>query len=763
VSREWQAASLAALAITLLSCTDHADLPTDRSSTVATSTTASTSILVGAGNIASCSRTGDEATAALVGGTVAAAPSAVVFTTGDNAYENGTAAEYQNCYGPSWGRYKSQTRPVLGNRDYNTTGADPTFDYFGPAAWGESKGRGGFYSFDPNDFWHVIVLNSNADRISTGAGSPQEQWLKADLAANQKGCVLAIWHHPRFYSSSAPAGTTVRGATKPFWVALYNAGADLIVNGDSRSYERLAPQNPDGVKDPAKGIRQIIVGTGGASLSPPVTIHPNSEVRNGTTLGVLKLSLNPGSYDWEFVSQAGKTFTDQGSSPCHRSSPPPPPPPSPVSLTVTGRADATKHYMTLDWSGATGGTVDVYRNGPWLTNTPNDGHYGNSRSFQGPATYVYKVCEVGTAICSNEASVQIGGTPPPNVAPIANFTPLCTGFTCTFTDGSTDPDGTVASRAWRFGDGTSSNEVSPVHIYADEGTYAVALTVTDNGGATNTVEQFVGVTGSGPPPEAAVELAAAGDIAGCGQERDEATAKLLDALPNAAVATLGDNVYGAATLAQYNNCYGPNWGRHISRTRPAPGNHDYDEPGASGYFAYFGAAAGDPAKGYYSYRLGAWHVIALNTEVSMKDGSAQVQWLRADLAAHPAACTLAYWHRPRFSSGPHGNSLLPQVPFKILYDAGADVVLVGHDHTYERFAPQTPDGIADPARGIRQFVVGTGGESHYALVDRKPNSEVFNNMTSGIIKLTLKATGYLWEFVPEAGGSFTDAGSEDCH
>ena len=147
----------------------------------------------------------------------------------------------------------------------------------------------------------------------------------------------------------------------------------------------------------------------------------------------------------------------------------------------------------------------------------------------------------------------------------------------------------------------------------------------------------------------------------------------------------------------------------------------------------------------------------------MKEGSPQVQWLRADLVAHPAACTLAYWHRPRFSSGTHGNSLVPQLPFQILYDAGADVVLVGHDHTYERFAPQTPDGIADPVKGIRQFVVGTGGESHYPLTALQPNSEVFDATTSGIIKLTLKATGYLWEFIPEAGGTFVDQGSGDCH
>jgi hypothetical protein len=266
-----------------------------------------------------------------------------------------------------------------------------------------------------------------------------------------------------------------------------------------------------------------------------------------------------------------------------------------------------------------------------------------------------------------------------------------------------------------------------------------------------------------PPPAAGVALVGAGDIAGCSTDGDEATAELLDGFPDATVFTLGDNAYDNGTASQYANCYGPSWGRHKARTRPSPGNHDYHTPGASGYFGYFGATAGDPERGYYSYDLGEWHIIALNSNVSMAPGSAQEQWLRTDLAEHPAQCTLAYWHHPRFSSAKHGNSSAVRPLWEALYEAGADLVLSAHDHSYERFGPQTPSGSSDPVRGIRQFVVGTGGRSHYALESRQPNSEVFDESAFGVLKLTLSATGYAWEFVPIAGASFHDAGTGQCH
>jgi hypothetical protein len=263
-------------------------------------------------------------------------------------------------------------------------------------------------------------------------------------------------------------------------------------------------------------------------------------------------------------------------------------------------------------------------------------------------------------------------------------------------------------------------------------------------------------------------VVAAGDIASCLTSGDEATAALLDAIPGTVI-TLGDNVYDNGTLGEYNDCYGPSWGRHKARTRPSPGNHEYNTANATGYFEYFGAAAGDPAKGYHSYDIGAWHVIVLNsslgcTPIGCAPGSPQEQWLRADLAAHANVCTLAYWHHPRFNSGASHGDYPPVGPFwDALYEHGADVVLNGHDHVYERFAPQTPGAAADPARGIRQFTAGTGGRGLYSFGTIKPNSEVRQSNTLGVLKLTLRATSYDWEFVPVAGGTFADSGTGQCH
>ena len=270
---------------------------------------------------------------------------------------------------------------------------------------------------------------------------------------------------------------------------------------------------------------------------------------------------------------------------------------------------------------------------------------------------------------------------------------------------------------------------------------------------------------AGPPSRTPVDstvLVGAGDIAGCWYDDDEATAKLLDSIP-AVVFTAGDNAYESGTPNQYRDCYAPTWGRHKARTRPSPGNHEYETAGATGYYHYFGALAGDSGVGYYSYDLAGWHIIALNSNVAMTAGSAEETWLRADLAAHPARCTLAYWHHPRFSSGEHGSSTAPEPLWQALYDANADVVINGHDHTYERFAPQNPSGALDSTRGIREFVVGMGGAGFYDFPQIRDNSEVRNNTTHGVIKVTLRPNGYDWDFVPVAGGAFRDSGSGRCH
>ena len=262
-------------------------------------------------------------------------------------------------------------------------------------------------------------------------------------------------------------------------------------------------------------------------------------------------------------------------------------------------------------------------------------------------------------------------------------------------------------------------------------------------------------------------LLAAGDIASCSSSGDEATAALLAARPSAVVATLGDNVYERGTPAEFSRCYDPSWGAARPRTRPSPGNHDYGASGAGGYFGYFGAAAGEPGKGYYSYDLGPWHVVALNSNcsvVSCERGSAQERWLRADLAAHPRSCTLAYWHHPRFSSGTvHGSTTAVAPLWQALHDANADLVLAGHEHHYERLGPLDPSGALDPGRGVRSFVVGTGGRSHYAFGPAIAGSEIRHRGTFGVLELVLQARGFTWYFVPEPGESFSDSGSAPCH
>jgi hypothetical protein len=262
------------------------------------------------------------------------------------------------------------------------------------------------------------------------------------------------------------------------------------------------------------------------------------------------------------------------------------------------------------------------------------------------------------------------------------------------------------------------------------------------------------------PTDTTVVLAGAGDIAPCGSDGPELTASLLDGI-GGGIFTAGDNTQASGTVSEFVNCFGATWGRHRDRIRPSPGNHDYGTAGAAAYYVYFGANAGPIGVGYYSYTAGAWHVVALNSNLPANTGSAQERWLRADLAANPAPCTLAYWHHPVFSSGSHGNDARMRDVWRSLYAHGVDVVVNGHDHIYERFAPQDPDGRADE-RGIRQFIVGTGGGGLGALPGNAPNSEVRSNASWGVLVLTLSPFDYEWEFVPVRGGSFRDSGSGAC-
>lgn len=261
----------------------------------------------------------------------------------------------------------------------------------------------------------------------------------------------------------------------------------------------------------------------------------------------------------------------------------------------------------------------------------------------------------------------------------------------------------------------------------------------------------------------------AGDIASCDDLSGAyATAKLIEQIPGTVFA-VGDLAYPDGSDENFTNCYGPTWGRFKDRTRPAPGNHEYRMGGASGYIHYWGTVAGDPKKEYYSYDLGQWHIIALNSECAQAGGcdanSEQGKWLTKDLAEHPAGCTLAYFHRPLFSSGlAHGADPELKPLWETLYHAGADVVINGHDHDYERFTPQDPNGKADPDHGIREFVVGSGGKNtHRVFGLTQANSEARNADTYGVLKLTLHPTSYDWEFIPQEGKTFTDKGTGQCH
>ena len=227
---------------------------------------------------------------------------------------------------------------------------------------------------------------------------------------------------------------------------------------------------------------------------------------------------------------------------------------------------------------------------------------------------------------------------------------------------------------------------------------------------------------------------------------------------SASVFTLGDHVYPAATSEAFASCYESTWGAVRERTYPTPGNHEWDVNRGAPYLAYFGAPA---ARGFYSFDLGAWHVLSLNSNVAAHPGSQQYEWIRADLATRARPCTLAYWHHPLFSSGTNGPSSQMHAVWELLDESGVEFVMSGHDHLYERFAPQDANGSPTSA-GMRSFVVGTGGAALYGMLSPRPNSEVRHNQGWGVLKLTLRSNGYDWEFVPVGGSGFRDFGSAAC-
>jgi Calcineurin-like phosphoesterase len=270
-------------------------------------------------------------------------------------------------------------------------------------------------------------------------------------------------------------------------------------------------------------------------------------------------------------------------------------------------------------------------------------------------------------------------------------------------------------------------------------------------------------TGPTVPTSGPEVFVGAGDIGWCNSQAPEQTARLLDGIGGKIFAA-GDLAYMSGSADDFRKCYDPAWGRHKFRTFAVPGNHEYQSPGAAPFYDYFQSnIAGAYGTGFYSYPVGDWHVVALNSNwdfVPVGSGSVQAQWLRADLAMNTNKCTLAYWHHPLFTSGPNGEQTPMRDIWRILYDANVDVVVNAHDHLYERFAPQDPDGRPDPARGVREFVAGTGGAALYQPVKKSVNSEAIIS-EYGVLKFTLQAGAYQWEFIPVSGPG--DSGTASCH
>jgi hypothetical protein len=334
------------------------------------------------------------------------------------------------------------------------------------------------------------------------------------------------------------------------------------------------------------------------------------------------------------------------------------------------------------------------------------------------------------------------------------------------TSGAIDNKGVINTNSWVeydvtslvTGNGTFSfvlagDSNDAVAFSSRQGVQPPQLVVTFAGTVTATIIPTITPT----VPEGSVTFVGAGDISSCDNNNDELTAQLLDGIPGTIFA-VGDNAYDSGTLSQFMNCYDPTWGRYKDRIKPVPGNHEYLTSGASGYFQYF-----SNIPSYYAYNLGSWRIYALNSEIDVSASSEQVKWLQDDLAANPSQCVLAYWHKPRWSSGiHHGSDETFQTLWQIFYEAGAELVINGHEHNYERFAPMNATGQADPL-GLREFVVGTGGRDLYSFGTLLPNSEVHEDTSFGVLKFTLRPTGYDWQFVPAAGSTFSDSGSTECH
>jgi PKD repeat protein len=456
-----------------------------------------TPMLLAAGDIANCSRTQDNGTGDLIRSLLPSYPNAIVAPLGDLVYPYARSSDYNNCYNPAWGSFKSITRPVVGNHEYDSASTAQGYNgYFGTSV---THAPGMYYSYNIGT-WHIVVLNTYSPKVSTKPGSPQDNWLISDLAANSQPCILGLMHHPRFFSSTNDTIIDpLEGFTSTPWLRLYNAGADLILTGHAHGYERFAPLTPDGVVDNAHGIPEIIVGTGGESQANFLKVHPASRVRSPKdTYGVLRLSLLTNAYAAKFLASSG-TFTDDiPATGCH-GAPPTAPPPN-VAPKAAFSKTCTNLVCTFTDNSTDSDGIIKSRSWNFGDNTAVGSATPQSHTYAAAGTYTVTLTVTDDDGATNAVS-QTVTVSPANVLPSAAFSASCSNLACTFTDQSTDSDGSIASRSWNFGDNSAAGTATPQsHTYAAGNTYQVTLTVTDNRGGTNALTKAVTVSAANVIP-----------------------------------------------------------------------------------------------------------------------------------------------------------------------------------------------------------------------------------------------------------------------